>query len=154
MFGKVVGILGKNGIGKSTAIKILAGVLEPNLGEYDKKPDIKQLIDFFRGSEAQLFFERVRDKKVVSSYKPQSVDAIPKMYKGKVRELLEKVNEKKQLDEVAEKLGITKILDNDVETISGGELQRVAIAACVLRRLIFTFLTSRHLTWISSRGLG
>ncbi len=134
MFGKVVGILGKNGIGKSTAIKILAGVLEPNLGEYDKKPDIKQLIDFFRGSEAQLFFERVRDKKVVSSYKPQSVDAIPKMYKGKVRELLEKVNEKKQLDEVAEKLGITKILDNDVETISGGELQRVAIAACVLRK--------------------
>jgi ATP-binding cassette subfamily E protein 1 len=83
MFGKVVGILGKNGIGKSTAIKILAGVLEPNLGEYTKKSDIRQLIDFFKGSEAQTFFEKVRDKKVVASYKPQNVDLIPKMYKGK-----------------------------------------------------------------------
>lgn len=33
IFGKVVGILGVNGIGKSTAIKMLAGVLKPNLGK-------------------------------------------------------------------------------------------------------------------------
>jgi len=134
MFGKVVGILGKNGIGKSTAIKILAGALEPNLGDFTKKADIKQLIEYFRGSEAQTFFEKVRDKQIVASYKPQNVDAIPKMYKGKVRGLLEKVDERKQLEDIADKLGITSILDNEIETISGGELQRVAIAACVLKK--------------------
>ena len=39
VFGQVVGIIGKNGIGKSTAIKILAGVLKPNLGKsaYSRK---------------------------------------------------------------------------------------------------------------------
>ncbi len=134
MFGKVVGILGKNGIGKSTAIKILAGSLEPNLGDFTKKADIRQLIEYFKGSEAQTFFEKVRDKEIVASYKPQNVDAIPKMYKGKVRELLEKVDEKKQLSDIAERLGITSILDNEVENLSGGELQRVAIAACVLKK--------------------
>ena len=134
MFGKVVGILGKNGIGKSTAIKILAGALEPNLGDFRNKTDIKQLIDYFKGSEAQKFFEKVRDKQIVASYKPQAVDSIPKLYKGKVRGLLEKVDEKKQLGEIAERLGITNILENEVENLSGGELQRVAIAACVLKK--------------------
>lgn len=33
--GEVLGLVGKNGIGKSTALKILAGKLKPNLGQYD-----------------------------------------------------------------------------------------------------------------------
>ena len=104
IFGKVVGILGKNGIGKSTAIKILAGVLDPNLGELNKKSGYKELIEYFKGTEAQIFFEKVKDKKIRISYKPQQVDLIPKAKKGKVRALLKKVDEKNQLDKVAEEL--------------------------------------------------
>src|SRR3989344_3590138 len=37
IFGKVVGIVGVNGIGKSSAIKIIAGVLKPNLGNLENK---------------------------------------------------------------------------------------------------------------------
>jgi translation initiation factor RLI1 len=33
--GQVLGLVGTNGIGKSTALKILAGKLKPNLGKYD-----------------------------------------------------------------------------------------------------------------------
>ena len=33
--GQVLGLVGTNGIGKSTALKILAGKLKPNLGRYD-----------------------------------------------------------------------------------------------------------------------
>jgi len=33
LFGKVVGIIGRDGIGKSTAVQILAGMLKPNLGK-------------------------------------------------------------------------------------------------------------------------
>lgn len=135
IFGKVVGILGKNGIGKSTAIKILAGVLEPNLGDIEKKKvDYKELIEFFKGTEAQKFFEKVRDKEIRISYKLQQVDLIPKLRKGKVRALLKKVDEKKQLEKIAKELEIYNILDNDVSKISGGELQRVAIAAAVLKK--------------------
>jgi ATP-binding cassette subfamily E protein 1 len=137
IFGKVVGVLGVNGIGKSTAIKILAGVLKPNLGDWEKEASYEELIEYFKGTEAQLFFEKIRDGKIQISYKPQAVDLIPQAHKGKVRELLEKVDEKNQLDEIAEKLEIKKILDNEVAKISGGELQRVAIAAAVLKKANF-----------------
>jgi len=135
IFGKVVGVVGVNGIGKSTAIKILAGVLEPNLGKiYGEKLDYKELINYFKGTEAQVFFEKVKEKKIKISYKPQHVDLIPKQVKGKVKDLLHKVDEKKKLKEVVKELQIENILDNDIKKISGGELQRVAIAAAVLKK--------------------
>lgn len=133
-FGKVVGILGKNGIGKSTAVKILANVLKPNFSNLEaKETDFKQIINFFKGTEAQLFFEKLRDKKIKVSYKLQQVDLIPKQVKGKVKTLLKKVDEKNKFNEIVKKLEIEEILDNKINEISGGELQRVAIAAAVLK---------------------
>ena len=145
VFGKVTGVLGVNGIGKSTAIKILAGVLKPNLGEFGKEANIKDIINYFKGSEAQLYFEKVKKGDIKTAYKPQHVDMIPKQFSGKVKELLEKVNEKKQLKEIAEKFELTKIMDRNVKNISGGELQRVAIAATFLKKAnlyIFDEITS------------
>ncbi|MGB9674694.1 MAG: 4Fe-4S binding protein, partial [Nanopusillaceae archaeon] len=51
----VVGIIGRNGMGKSTAINILAGLLRPNFGEFNKKFEDKEIIRFFRGSELQKY---------------------------------------------------------------------------------------------------
>jgi ATP-binding cassette subfamily E protein 1 len=59
---------------------------------------------------------------------------IPKQVKGKVNDLLKKVDEKKGLKNIAKQLEIEKILDNEISKISGGELQRVAIAAAVLKK--------------------
>ena len=134
IFGKVVGILGVNGIGKSTAIKILAGLLKPNLGDLEKEADVDQLIEYFKGTESQLFFEKIKQGEIKISYKPQQVDLIPKSQRGKVKDLLKKVDEKNQLNEIAKELQIENILDNDIKKISGGELQRVAIAASVLKK--------------------
>ena len=133
IFGKVVGVLGVNGIGKSTAINILAGVLKPNMGK-EKEASYQDLIEFYKGSEAQKFFEKIRDGEIKVALKPQEVDKIPKSFDGTVRELLEKVDEKKELEKISEMLELTKILNRDVKTISGGELQRVAIAATVLKK--------------------
>jgi ATP-binding cassette subfamily E protein 1 len=47
----VLGLVGTNGIGKSTALKILSGNLIPNLGKYEKPPIWKEILTFFRGSE-------------------------------------------------------------------------------------------------------
>ena len=134
IFGKVVGIIGRNGIGKSTAIKVLAGVLKPNLGNLDQEPDYDKLIEFFKGTEAQSFFEKVKAGEIKISYKPQQVDLLAKTTKGIVRELLQKVDEKQELEKIAKELDIENILDNDISKISGGELQRVAIAASVLKK--------------------
>jgi len=149
IFGKVVGILGRNGIGKSTAIKILAGVLDVNLGivENEEKADIQALIEHFKGNEAQGYFEKLRDKKISLSYKPQQVEQIAKSYNGKVGDLLKKINEKDkgQFDSILKELQIDHLLERDIRVLSGGELQRVAIAATVLKDanvLFFDELTS------------
>jgi ATP-binding cassette subfamily E protein 1 len=134
LFGKVVGILGKNGIGKSTALKILAGILKPNFGEMKNESSYDDLIQFFKGTEAQGFFEKIKEGKIKISYKPQQIDLIPKTQSGKVIDLLKKVDEKKELEKITKLLDIEQILQNDIKHISGGELQRVALAATVLKK--------------------
>ncbi len=94
IFGKVVGIIGRNGIGKSTAIKMLAGIVKPNLGEYDTEPkDYKKVIKFFKGTEAQKFFEKLQSGEITVAYKPQQVDLISQQTEGTVGEVLKKVDE-------------------------------------------------------------
>ncbi|MGE0793318.1 MAG: ribosome biogenesis/translation initiation ATPase RLI [Candidatus Woesearchaeota archaeon] len=134
LFGKVVGILGRNGIGKSTAIKILAGILKPNFGEVGKETTYRELIEHFKGTEAQAFFEKLEKKEIVVSYKPQQVELIPKSFQGKVKELLKKVDEKNEFDKIVENLELKNILERELNQVSGGELQRVAIAATVLKK--------------------
>ena len=132
-FGEVVGVLGPNGIGKTTAIQILAGLEYPNLGRVGEKPEHKEIVQFFRGTEAQPYFEKLFKKQINLAYKPQYVDAIPKGFKGTVKELLQKVDSGKNITKVAEQLNITQVLDRDIKNISGGELQRTAIAATMLK---------------------
>jgi len=144
IFNRVVGVLGMNGIGKTTAIKIIANAIKPNLGK-EKEASYEELIEYFKGTEMQSFFEKLKGNKIKVSYKPQQVDLIPKTSKGNVIELLRKVDEKNKLEEVAKELEIDNILNSDIENISGGELQRVAIAATVLKKAnlyIFDELTS------------
>ena len=137
---KVTGVLGRNGIGKSTAIKILAQVIKPNLGEWDKEAQTQDILKYFRGTEAQIFFQLLNEGKISVSYKPQNVELIPRKAQGSVESLLRKVDAKNiekskrsDFDKVIEQLELKKIFNNDITKISGGELQRVAIAAALLK---------------------
>lgn len=133
IFGKVSGIVGKNGLGKSTAFKILSGLLVPNLGNLTEQSSFQNLINYFKGTETQKFLEEVKKQNIKLSYKPQMVELIPKTFQGTVRELLEKIN-KDKLKEISDKLKLNNFLDTNITKISGGELQRVAIAATVLKK--------------------
>ncbi len=131
--GKVVGIVGKNGIGKSTALKILAGVLKPNLG-MEREATSGEVLQYFHGTEAQRFFEHIQAGKIKIAYKPQAIDLIPKTFSGSVRQLLEKVNETKKFHLVVSALSLECFLDTSINHVSGGELQRIAIAATLLKK--------------------
>lgn len=131
--GKVLGIIGKNAIGKSTAIKLLAGVLKPNLGS-ELEADFAEVLQYFKGTQAQNLFEAIARGQITVSFKPQQIDLIPKAYTGTVRGLLARVPNPVQFDETIKSLDIVNILDNDLAELSGGELQRVAIAASSIKK--------------------
>ncbi len=130
--GNVIGILGANGTGKTTAISLLAGEIVPNLGEWEEDGSWENVIDYYAGTDIQKHFVGLSDGKIKVALKPQYVDRIPKMFDGTLRELLEKVASTEKVNEFAEKINITS-LDKKVSKISGGELQKGAIAATLLK---------------------
>jgi ATP-binding cassette subfamily E protein 1 len=134
MPGTVLGLLGKNGIGKTTTLKILSGEVRLNLGNYENPPDWSEIIRYFRGSTLQEYFQKISEGKLKVVHKPQYVDKIPKVVSGKVGEILERVNERGSvLNTVAEQLELKKVWNRNLEALSGGELQRMAIAAAICR---------------------
>ena len=138
--GKVTGILGPNGIGKSTAVHALAGELTPNLGAYGEEASWEAVLDRYRGTELQNYVDRLRDGDVTVARKPQYVDQIPKQFDGNTRDLLERTDERGALDELIDRLSIRPVMDQAIDSISGGELQRVALAATLARDADFYFL--------------
>ena len=127
--GTVIGLLGRNGMGKSTIINILAGNIRPNLGKYDNNQLAwDDILDNFRGTELKSHFEKIASGTLRVSIKPQLVYLIPKTFKGTARELLKKYDERQVFDTLVNDLGLTNILDNSVSRLSGGELQRLAVA--------------------------
>jgi len=57
--GEVLGLVGTNGIGKSTALRVLSGNMKPNLGSFENPPEWKEILKYFRGNELQKFFQRM-----------------------------------------------------------------------------------------------
>lgn len=143
--GQVLGLVGTNGIGKSTALKILAGKQKPNLGRYDDPPEWQEIIRYFRGSELQNYFTKMLEDDIKAIIKPQYVDNIPRAIKGpvqKVGELL-KLRMEKPDDTVKQYIKILElknVLKRDVSALSGGELQRFAIGmSCVQEADVYMF---------------
>ena len=124
-------LLGLNGCGKTTLIKLLAGLQKPVEGtiEYDNK-DLQSI--------------KIRDRAKIFSYVPQQSSVtgdIPvrqylsygttntlAFYKHPGNEEMELV------EQTAQRLGISHLLDKNLGEISGGELQIVLIACSLIQR--------------------
>ncbi len=131
--GTVMGLLGPNGIGKSTAFQILSGALVPNLGNLADKPSWDPVLEIYKGTELHDYLKPLSEGRIKAALKPQYVDKLPKIYKGKARKLLEQVDERGNLDTVVSTLHMEPMLDQSMEVLSGGELQHMAIAATMVR---------------------
>ena len=131
--GQVLGLVGSNGTGKSTALKVLAGKLKPNLGRFENPPDWSEILAYFRGSELQNFFTRILEDTMKAIIKPQYVDHIPKAIKGVVGEILTQKNEHDARDYIVDLLDLANVIGRGVQDLSGGELQRFAIAVVAVQ---------------------
>ncbi len=134
----VIGLIGPNGVGKSTVLNILSGNLKPNTGLLKRKEvPWEEIIERFKGTELQDYLEKLSLQRVRSAYKPQQVDIIPKMWKGKVSDMLEKSGA--NFEAVVKNLKIQGMLNKEIKDLSGGELQLLAIAATMLKEADFYF---------------
>ncbi|SHO44551.1 conserved hypothetical protein [Nitrosotalea sinensis] len=137
--GQVMGLLGRNGIGKSTVVGILSGNLKPNLGNYSSPPEWSQILKHFQGTELKQHFEKISNNQLKASIKPQQVYNLAKVFDGNAKELLEKYDERGKIKELVQQLGLQNSLENKLTDLSGGELQRIAVAVAASREADFYF---------------
>jgi len=131
--GQVLGLVGTNGIGKSTALTILAGKLKPNLGRFDSPPDWQEIIAYFRGSELQSYIKGLLEDRIKAMIKPQYVDKIPKQVAGQVGDILTKKDERSVMQQTCQELELAHLTERQIKDLSGGELQRFAIGVLVVQ---------------------
>ncbi|MCV0372357.1 MAG: ribosome biogenesis/translation initiation ATPase RLI [Nitrosarchaeum sp.] len=137
--GEVVGLLGRNGMGKSTVVNILSGNLKPNLGRYDDPPEWDEILKYYSGTELKSHFEKIKQNKIRASIKPQQVHHIAQAFNGTGKELIEKYDERGVSNQIIKELGLENSLEQNLKELSGGELQRIAVAAAASKDTEFYF---------------
>jgi len=131
---KIIGILGPNGIGKSTAINLLSGSFRPNLGDWQQPPpNWEEIISTFPRGELRDYLSLVSEGQISIAVKPQYIDKLPQIFDGKVKDLLERVDDRGELENLSELMAVGHIIERKLGELSGGELQRVAICATLLK---------------------
>ena len=137
--GEVVGLLGRNGMGKSTVVNILSGNLKPNLGNYSEPPEWDDILKFYKGTELKSHFEQIKDGNIRASIKPQQVHNVVNAFDGTGKELLEKYDERGVSGELIKKLDLENSIAQNLNELSGGELQRLAVAVSASKDADFYF---------------
>jgi len=137
--GEVVGLLGRNGMGKSTVINILSGKIKPNFGKFENPPDWDEILKYYSGTELKFHFEQIKDHQIKASIKPQQVYQVAEAFNGTGKELLEKYDERGVSNQLIKELGLENSVDQSLNELSGGELQRMAIAVTVSKDADFYF---------------
>ena len=137
--GEVVGLLGRNGMGKSTVVNILSGNLKPNLGKYNEPPEWDEILKYYSGTELKSHFEKIKNGNIKASIKPQQVYNIAEAFEGTAKDLLEKFDERGVSNALIKELGLTNSLKNNLKELSGGELQRLAVAVAASKDADFYF---------------
>ncbi|MBI5391658.1 ribosome biogenesis/translation initiation ATPase RLI [Candidatus Woesearchaeota archaeon] len=135
----VVGIIGRNGIGKSTALQILANLFKPNLGKYQNPPANEEIIQRYSTTWLGGYFKKLFKNEIKLAYKPQRVEFLNNLYKGKTVKLVLAQYDQTKVSHIINELELETLLERQIQELSGGELQRLAIAATLLKKCEVAF---------------
>lgn len=107
--GEILTLIGPNGAGKTTLVRALLGLQGLDSGSLERRPGLR------------------------IGYMPQrvSVDTILPMNVERFLRLGER--QRGTVSGIAERLGVTGLLKNPIQGLSGGEMQRVLLARALLR---------------------
>jgi ATP-binding cassette subfamily E protein 1 len=130
---KIIGLLGRNGCGKTTILNILSKKIIPNFDQ-DVVLSEKKVLTKVRGCELQKYLDLLYSNKLKINTKQQDiVSKREKIGLLKVSDVLKKINTYPRYTRVVDELKLTKLLDNDVSTLSGGELQKLVCATMLIK---------------------
>jgi ATP-binding cassette, sub-family E, member 1 len=121
----ITGLLGPNGTGKSTALRVLAGTETPNLGHYETAPSWAAVLDRYRGTGLHAHFTKIAKGELRAVVKPQYVDGLAEnattvsAYVAAGGDGVERA---------LRDLEIVALAERPMGELSGGQLQLVAIA--------------------------
>lgn len=124
--GEILGILGPNGAGKTTLLRMLGTLLTPTKGsvlitdktgkEITDDIEIKQNIGYLSGNTK--LYKRFSAREMLSM--------LGEIYG------MDKEQIKKRIDEIIDVLDLSAFVDNRIERLSTGQLQRISISRCLL----------------------
>ncbi len=125
--GEIHGLLGQNGAGKSTLVKIISGVIKPDLGRIYFRGNEKKLTSASDAIEAGVgmvhqHFSLVGNLTVWENVALGNKGAV------------DKASLIKEIDEISEKYGLKINYSSRVEDLSIGEKQRVELIKCLQRK--------------------
>lgn len=132
-YSKVTALLGQNGLGKTTTMKILSGLTVPNFGNFQSKGDVDRVLEYYKGSQMGDYFQKLYSGNLRVVLKDQNVDLIPRVVKGTIGELLKKNDSAGNYDRIVSDLGLENSTSKDISSCSGGELQKLAIGISLLK---------------------
>ncbi|MEM0129692.1 MAG: ribosome biogenesis/translation initiation ATPase RLI [Thermoplasmata archaeon] len=122
----IVGLLGPNGTGKSTALRIVGGMEVPNLGAYDRPGSWEATAERYRGTALFALLDRIRRGRLRVAHKPQYVDRFADEG-ATVRAFVESAGGDGAAGAI-EAMDLSGRADRRLSELSGGELQQAAIA--------------------------
>lgn len=137
---QIMGLIGANGIGKSTVMQILTGKIKPNFEDFNNQLNSKQIIAQFKGTEMHKYMEKLYDNQLVISIKPQHVETLQKIIAKDliVSDYIKSKSSYEANDDwyklVIDTLEISNISNSKISVLSGGELQRLICATTLLKK--------------------
>ncbi|MCI4331459.1 MAG: ribosome biogenesis/translation initiation ATPase RLI [Thermoplasmata archaeon] len=122
----ITGLLGPNGTGKSTALRVLAGLEVPNLGDYGHPASWEKVLARYRGTALHAHLSKLARGEVKAAIKPQYVDRLSDE-PFTAEEYVAAGGTARPLAAL-EQVGLANRSGRKLSELSGGELQLTAIA--------------------------